>query len=142
MKNKIISLIAVLTFAAGYSAHAQIAIAVAKDENRSTIHWQLVWNAGYKTESIAKQKLRDMGYENVFTLTGGKDCGHNLTSGYWVIVETTFKMYDGKMKTSYGLGASSHSYSEAENRAVKNLSIHDWSWSKKHGYQVIERGTF
>ena len=90
----------------------------------------------------ARKKLMDEGYENVYTMPGNIKCGHNLTSGYWVVVEANYKIYDGSWKTSFGAGASSDSYSEAEDRAVKNLSIHDWSWEREDGYKISKQGTF
>ncbi len=122
-------------------ADAQIAIAVAHDDNGSSIHWQVAWNRGWETESVAKKMLTDMGYKNVYTLTGGEKRGHNLTTGYWVVVEAKHKIYDGTTKTSYGLGASLSSYTEAEVRAVSNLSQYDASWKISDGYIVSKKGT-
>lgn len=126
------------------NAKAQIGIAVAEDENGSSIKWQVVWNKGnsFETEQAAKRMLKAEGYDKVYTLSGGEKRGHHLTSGYWVVVEANHKIYDGTFKRSYGLGASSSSYSEAEQRAVSNLSQYDGSWDKSDGYEVDKRGVF
>lgn len=129
MKNLFL-LIGVFVLCGLLNIEAQIGIAVAKDENGSSVKWNVVWNQGYKTESIARQQLKDLGYTKVYTLTGGEKRGYKLESGYWVVVEARRKRYDGKMITSFGLGASATSYSEAEQRAVSNLSQYDWSWKK------------
>lgn len=141
-KIKIILSSIILGLLGVYEANAQIGIAVAKDEKGSSLEWSVVWNKGYQTESIAIQNLRDKGYKKVFSLTGGEKRGHKLESGYWVVVEATHKIYDGSLKTSFGLGASSSSYAEAEERAVSNLSQYDWSWKKSNGYSISKKGTF
>lgn len=141
MKKLILSIFTVLFFGT-LSSDAQIAIAVAKDKKGSSLEWQVVWNEGWKTESSARKKLRAKGYDKVTTLTGGSERGHNLTSGYWVVVECKRKNYDGSWKTSFGLGASKSSYGEAERRAVSNLSQYDWNWKKSNGYNISKKGTF
>ena len=47
--------------------NAPIEIAVAKDDNGSSLKWQIAWNNDYKTEATAKQKLKDKGYKKVYT---------------------------------------------------------------------------
>ena len=141
MKNIIFTIMTVL-FLGSLTSNAQIAIAVAKNKKGSSLEWMVVWNQGWKTEGAAKKKLRAKGYDRVYTLTGGEKRGHNLTSGYWVVVEASHRIYDGTRKTSFGLGASKSSYGEAERRAVSNLSQYDWTWKKSHGYSVSKRGRF
>ncbi len=141
-KLKVLLLMGIFGLIGVYKTTAQIGIAVAKDKNGSSIEWCVNWNEGYKTESIAKQKLKSKGYTKVYTLTGGEERGHKLTSGYWVVVEAKYKMYDGIIRTSFGLGASSSSYSEAEQRAVSNLSQYDWSWKKSNSYRISKKATF
>ena len=137
-------LLYLLLITAGGITHvqAQIAIAVAKDANGSSIHWSMAWNLSYGTESKAKQKLKDQGHKDVHALRGGTKCGHDLKSGFWVVVEARRKRYDGKIIVSYGMGASANSYKEAESRAVANLRQHDWNWDKTDGYRPLEKGTF
>lgn len=125
-----------------YSTTAQIGIAVAKDRNGSSVKWQLAYNHETKTENVARQQLKSKGYEKVYNLTGGKLRGHNLTGGYWVVVKANRKNYNGTVITSFGLGASSSSYSEAEERALSNLSQYDWSWKQSDGYVIAKKGTF
>jgi hypothetical protein len=135
--KKLFLLIPVCSIISISSIQAQIGIAVAKDENGSSIYYQVVWNKGYNTESTAKEMLVNKGYKNIFTLTGGEGCGHKLTSGYYVVVEAVRKNYH-----TFGMGASSDSYEQAEARAVKNLSQYDWSWNKKDGYTNVKQGRF
>ena len=122
--------------------NAQIGIAVAKDDNGSSLKWQIAWNNGYKTEATAKQKLKDKGYKKVYTLTGGESRGHKLTSGYWVVVEAHRINYKEVPITSFGLGASKNSFAEAEKSAISNLSQYDWSWKKSDGHSISKKGTF
>jgi len=124
------------------ASNAQVGFAIAIDENRSGLHWQWVkaekrYLAGIK----AKEMLRSKGYEKVTTQPCDK-CGHNLGSGYWVVVYSNYKIYDGSTKTGYGLGISTESHSEAERRAIRNLWQYN-SWSKsKDGYEIDESGRF
>ena len=125
------------------STSGGIGIAVARDKNGSSIRWHVAWVDGpsYKADRIATKRLKDKGNDRVYNQPGGEEQGHDLDGGYLVVVEST-RRSDGERKTSFGLGASSRSYSQAESRAVKNLSTHDWGWSKKHGYKVAKRGKF
>ena len=139
--KKSLLIIAVIFLAYTSESFGQIGFAVAKDDDHSSLRWQLIWNTK-NPDQVARKKLKDMGYENVYTLPGGEECGHNLTSGYWVVIEADHKLYNGTWKTSFGAGASSTSYYEAEARAVENLKIYDWSWDEEDGYQISKKGTF
>ncbi len=92
MKNLLITISLFFT----YNVYSQIGIAVAKDDNGSSVRWQVVYNEGWETESVARAKLKEQGYTNVYTLTGGEQRGHNLTSGYWIVVEAVRTNYEGK----------------------------------------------
>lgn len=139
--KKSLFVIALILLAYTSESFGQIGFAVAKDDDHSALRWQLIWNTKYP-DIKARNKLKDLGYENVYTLPGGKECGHNLTGGYWVVVEAYHELYNGKWKTSFGAGASKTSYNEAESRAVINLRTYDWSWERKDGYQISKKGTF
>lgn len=139
--KKSLFIIVLIFLAYTTESFGQIGFAVAKDDNHSSLRWQLIWNTKFP-DIEARKKLKNMGYDNVYTLPGGEECGHNLTSGYWVVVEANHKLYDGTWKTSFGAGASSSSYSEAESRAVENLRIYDWSWEKGDGYKISKQGRF
>ncbi|MCH8558633.1 MAG: hypothetical protein LAT84_12460 [Balneolia bacterium] len=142
--NSILVLALVLSGGLIAEANAQIAIAVAKDDNGSAIEWRVSTNGGsaWSTERAAREALESRGYRNVVGQAGGASRGHDLQSGYWVVVETNARMSDGRTIRSFGLGASSRSYSEAEERALSNLVQYFWSWRESHGYRVNDRGTF
>ncbi len=123
---------------------AGIGIAVVKDDNHSSILWRVGWAKGetYRAEAILFKELMTQGYKKIYTLTGGKQRGHYLDSGYWVVVEGNHKNYKGLHIKDFGLGASDKSYEEAEKRAVSNLMQYTGGWNPKFGYRVIQKGTF
>lgn len=129
----------------GIDAKAQIGIAVAKDEHNSAIKWQVVGgerNASAST-SKARQMLREEGYERVSGLNCREDCGHQLESGYYVVVKAVYNLpSNGRKKISYGLGASERNNEEATKRAISNLKTYDWSWRESYGYEVEKRDDF
>jgi|GEM_PF-3099261 len=136
-------LLLIITIISCLRVQAQICFAVAKDENGSSIKWEVAMNKGYlsDTEYAAMQALKNAGYKNITTLTC-PSCGHNLKSGYWVVVEKTYKRYDNKMITAFGMGASSNSIIEAEENAVKNMVMYCGSLNKSDGHTISEKGTF
>jgi hypothetical protein len=148
MKTKQILAIFILSFSftviiGVLKTNAQIGIAVAKDKNKSSIHWGIAFNHEHRTERVAREGLDNMGFTDVYTLTGGESEGHNLTSGYYVVVQGTSKCrVDGIMITSFGLGASSTSFAEAEERAVSNLGNYCSVWNEEDGYTISAKGTF
>ena len=125
------------------SLNAQIGIAVAKT-NESVVEWSVSWGKGSSLDCKmdARQKLIDKGYKNVSTLDGDDCCGHTIKSGYYVVVEGVAESDGESYIQEYGLGASSISYSEAEARAVKNLSVYANHWKPNDGYKTNKRGTF
>jgi len=134
MKKLILTSIVVLACYFMQESHAQISFVVAKEGSSSIAY--LVTHGGTSTNARKQLKAK---YPNNSASSQGCDteCGHKLTSGYYVIVKCLRKDYNGNPRTSYGLGASSTNWAEAEERAVKNLAMYDWNWSrKKHGYQV------
>lgn len=126
-------------------SQAQIAIAIAKNDKGSALRWQISWGNGslWDCKMAAKKALQNKGFKKVTTQDCIEKCGHGIKSGYYVVVEAKHKIYNETTKTSFGLGASSSSYGDAEKKAVINLGIYDWSWNKnKHGYSVVKRGTY
>jgi len=121
------------------TSNAQVGFAVAKDENGSALHWQ--WVKGETKSQAAREAermLQNKGYKKIIQ-QACDDC--DLDSGYWVVVYSTWKIYDGSNKTGYGFGISTSSYTDAEQRAVKHLSRYNWSWSEsKHGYKIDKSG--
>ena len=140
--NKILLAATLPMFAA--TATAQLGIAVAKDKNNSAIRYSVSTGGGsiWKAQDHARNTLKKQGYKKINTQTGNAKVGHDLASGVYGVVKVRYKL-NRKWRTSYGLGASSSSYAEAERRAVKNLSTYDWSWSTWRGKpQVFERRSF
>lgn len=143
MKNLLILFLFFGVFTSN-NAIAQIGIAVAKNSNNSAIEWRINWGSGsaWDCKMKAKKYLTNKGHQKVSTQDGNSCCGHNISSGYYVVVKSRYKIYDNSYKTSYGLGASSSSYSDAEMKAVKNLTTYNWSWKKRYGYSVEKKGSF
>jgi len=123
---------------------AQIAIAVAKEENYpfSAIEWRVEWGYGnYSDAELHSMKyLEAKGYKKVYNQVLDKEL-FKLTKGYWVVVKSERKD-DGKQITSFGLGVSADSYENAEKNAIINLADHDWNWKKSFGYKVDKMGLF
>lgn len=121
---------------------AQVGFAVAKDENRSGIKWAWAMDdTQSRASQSARQMLKDEGYDNVSTQPCDEDCGFQLSSGYWVVIQSVYEIYDGSVKTGFGMGVSVHSEYEAKQRALNNLEKYNWSYSEsKHQYRVIEKG--
>ena len=116
------------------NATAQVGIAVAKDDDHSTVRYCVSTGGGaaWRASDRARKTLKGEGYKKVFTQPGQVKAGHNIKSGVYVVVKVRYKL-NGRWRTSVGMGASESSYAEAEKRAVKNLSVHDWSWSPRRG---------
>ena len=126
----------------GYSAKAQLGFAVAKSCSGSSLDYAVTVNEGYQSEYLAKQNLKQMGFQRVYNLNGGDERGHNLQEGFYVVIKAERRNYLGKKIVSYGLGASSSSPHEAKERALSNLKQYDWAWKEIHGFEVIEEERF
>lgn len=144
--KKMLILLTMATILSVFSVNvnAQLGFAVAKDENGSSIRWKIAFVQGniFERGRTAVRRLESEGYKKVYNQTGSDKYGHDVATGYWVVVVAEHKIYDGSYKRSYGMGASSNSYSEAEKRATVNLSTYDWSWNRSNGYKVDRRGTY
>ncbi len=141
--TRLLILIGTVFFLGVSKTQAQIGIAIAKQKG-SAVEWRISWGNGdaWDCKMAAKKYLQKKGYSNVATQDCNTKCGHSISSGYYVVVKARHKIYDGSYKTSYGLGASTSSYSDAKTKAVKNLSIYDWSWKKSDGVSVEKQGTY
>lgn len=132
----------IIAFSYANTSNAQIGFAIAQDENRSAIHWQMTTDeSSSRANTKARLMLKDNGYNRV-TIQPCSDCGHNISSGYWVVVQSDYKIYDGSTKTGFGLGVSTSSISDAERKAVKNLSQYNWSWKTSDKYWTSNSGQF
>lgn len=140
--RKSITVLITLMVLGSFSLRAQLGFTVAKSKIGSSLEYALVFNEGYQSEYLAKKSLKSKGYQRVYNLNGGSKRGHNLKSGFYVVIKAQRKSYLGKRIVSYGLGASEKGYQDALNKAISNLRQYDWAWRESHGYEEIERGSF
>jgi len=125
----------------GFNGKAQLALAVAKNENGSSIKYSL--HSGAKMDdAIAKVKkeIEDQSFKNVMILKSSENTGHELNKGFYVLIISSRKDYAGKLFVSYGLGASSKSKQEAIERAIIHLKEYDWGYEAKYGYAIEKEG--
>lgn len=127
----------------GIYSQSQIVLVVAKDKESSALDYKVEWGYTYPYEATdaARKYMANKGYTTVSDQPC-QECGDSIKEGIYVVVKSSYQTYDKKTKISYGMGASRSSAQEAEQRAVKNLGIYDWSWKKSNGYQVMESNNF
>jgi len=140
MKNKQFVLFLFLCTALHLASYSQIAFGVAKDENRSAIDYKVEWGYtySYQAQNAADKYLKNKGYKDI----SSPAVGGNIPSGYYVVVKSSYKDYQGKIHTSMGMGVSPATYVEAEQKAVENIGTYDWSWKKGTEYIIVEKGEF
>ena len=71
---------------------------------------------------------------------GGPRCDTwAFTSGYWTLIQTRFSNSSYSFHTiAAGVGTTEDA---ASANAVKNLGLHNWSWSPAtHGYEGVDTG--
>lgn len=136
-----------------FTSHAGLGLAVIRDKDTHSLGYGYAyldgpsWKASDAAKKEAEKYAKKQGwskkthYDYIYKLSGNEKYGHNINSGYVVIVRAQYKS-NGKMKTSYGLGGSANSYREAEERAIKHLSTYDWSWRKSNGHSIEKRFKF
>jgi len=126
------------------TSSAQIAIAVAKEENYpfSQIEYRVEWGYGnrWDAEMHSMKYLKDKGYKNIILPLLYKERS-KLTNGFWVVIKTE-RIQDGKQKVGFSLGASADSQSDAEKNAVENLANNDGNWRSSQGYSIDKKGLF
>jgi len=125
------------------NTYSQIVLVVAKDKDHSAIDFKVEWGYTYHYEAkdAAQKYMANKGYTTVSDQPC-EECGDTIKEGVYVVIKTTYQTYDKKTRVSYGMGASRSSAQEAEQWAVKNLGIYDWSWKKSNGYVVVETNNF
>jgi hypothetical protein len=143
MKNKHFIIVLLLNVLISHLTSAQIVLVVAKDKDHSAIDFKVEWGYTYHYEAkdAAQKYMANKGYTTVSDQPC-EECGDSIKEGVYVVIKTTYQTYDKKTRVSYGMGASRSSAQEAEQRAVKNLGIYDWTWKKSNGYQVVETNNF
>lgn len=121
--------------------YSQIALAVSKNDNGSSVKYSLqVGNTMEEAYSKAQAALEEQDLKNIFVLKSTENTGHNLKSGFYVLIISSRKILGGKFFVSYGLGVSPNSRQEAINRAVEHLKEHDWGYENEYGYAFEKEG--
>ena len=125
---------------------AQIAMAVVEDNKRSVLDYKVEWGFEFRHQCAkrAYDYLKSIGYEkNIHDrMILYKDGEVVITSGYYVVVKSTYTEPEGLVKTGIGMGVSSVSYEEATTRAIKNLFDYSYTWKQSYGYDIVEKGLF
>ncbi len=137
-------LIIFLPFILVNTASAQVAMAVAKQEDYpfSQLEYRVEWGYGnrWDAEMHCMKYLEDKGYKKVISPLLYNERA-KLTKGFWVVIKTE-RLEDRKQKVTFSLGASADSQADAEKNAVENLAKNDWNWKSLHGYSVDKSGIF
>jgi hypothetical protein len=121
--------------------NAQLALAVAKNDNGSSIKYSLKLGKSIEDAAAQAQKeLEDLEFKNINILKSTENTGHGLTKGFYVLLISSRKDYAGKLFVSYGLGASEKSRQEAIDRAILHMTEFDWGYDKKYGFAVEKEG--
>ena len=122
-------------------SYSQIALAVSKNENGSSVKYSLqVGSTLDEAYAKAQKDLDDQNLKNIFVLKSTENTGHDLKSGYYVLIISSRKTLGGKFFVSYGLGVSQKSRQEAIDRAVVHLKEYDWGYEKEDGYAFEKDG--
>lgn len=140
MKIKILALGFLVFITTSSLSYSQVALAVAKNANGSSIKYSLQTGATLDEAYTKAQKdLEDQGLSNVFVLKSTEKTGHELNSGHYVLIVSSRKN-GGRFFVSYGLGVSQNSKQEAEQRAIIHLMEHDWGYDKDMGHAIEKEG--
>jgi hypothetical protein len=124
-----------------FNVNAQFALAVAKNDNGSSVKYSLKLAPSFdEAAKQAKKELEDLSQKNIFVLKSTEKTGHELSKGFYVLIISSRKDYAGKLFISYGLGASSISKEEALSRAIEHLKEFDWGYDEKYGYAIEREG--
>ena len=119
---------------------AQIALAVEKNENGSSVKYAIRTGKDLN-EALqnAYQALKDTGATGMIVkMKPEADCGQNLNKGYYVLIRCNRKS-GGRFLLTYGLGAGENR-EEAIKRALIHLKEFDWGYEDKYGYGIVEEG--
>ncbi len=126
-----------------YSAttYAQMALAVSKNENGSTVKYSLqIGSTLDEAYAKAQSDLEEQDLKNVFVLKSTENTGHILKSGNYVLIVSSRKILGGKFFVSYGLGVSPTSREEAIQRAIVHLKENDWGYENNFGFAIEKEG--
>jgi len=141
MKIKEIALCFALLLATFSTSNAQIALAVSKNDNGSSVKYSLKVGVTMDEAFASAQKdLEDQEFKNVYILRSTENTGHKSKSGHYVLIIASRKN-GGRFFVSYGLGVSEKSSTEAEERAITHLKEWDLGYDKeRHGYSIEKQG--
>jgi hypothetical protein len=127
-------------FLISFSTQAQIALAVEKNDNGSSVKYAI--RSGKDLNDAlqnAYQALKDTGATGMIVkMKQEADCGHELNKGYYVLIRCDRKS-GGRFLLTYGLGAGS-TREEALKRALIHLKEFDWGYEDKYGYGIVKEG--
>ncbi len=123
------------------SAYSQIALAVSKNANGSSVKYSLELGSTMdEAYSKAQKVLEELDFKNVFVLKSTENTGHDLKSGFYVLIVSSRKSSGGKFFVSYGLGVSPNSKQEAIQRAILHLKENDWGYENGDPYAFEKEG--
>ncbi len=123
-----------------FNLSAQIGLAVAKNDNGSSVKYALETSTNVN-DAIAKavKVLEAEEVKNIFKLKSTEDTGHELNQGEYVLILSSRKI-SGKFFLSYGLGASKESKEDAIKKAIVHLKEFDWGYENDFGYKIEKEG--
>jgi len=126
-----------------FDASPVLAFAVAKDDKGSSKGWQITWGKGKYAKSKVKRALKSKGFSKIIFQSAHEEYGHLLNRGFWVVVKSERTAANGGKKfVSYGMGADTGNYANAEKKALLNLKKYDPQWEESYGYKVSKSGAF
>lgn len=127
-------------FLSSFAANAQMAIAVSKNNNGSSVKY--AFETGKTIDEALKNAvdvLKEENAKNIFKLKSTEKTGHELHEGYYVIILSSRKI-SGRFFLSYGLGASKDSRQDAIKKAIVHLKEFDWGYENNMGYKIEKEG--
>lgn len=136
-----VAFILLLVFSITSKVSAQIALAVAKNDNGSSVKYSLKTGATLEEAyTNAKKALEEEEMQNIYLLRSSENTGHELKSGHFVLIIASRKN-GGRFFISYGLGISEKSKAEAVERAITHLKEWDLGFDKsRHSYSIEKEG--
>lgn len=141
MKIFKIAICFILFFNIKSEVNAQLALAVAKNDNGSSVNYSLkTGNTLKEAYANAEKELEDEELQNIYVLRSSENTGHELKSGHYVLIVASRKN-GGRFFVSYGLGVSEKSKAEAIERAIIHLKEWDLGFDKsRHSYSFEKEG--
>jgi len=141
LKNNILQVLLVCSFVfLAISSNAQMAIAVSKNNNGSSVKY--AFETGKTIDEALNNAVNTLKAEdakNIFKLKSTEKTGHELREGYYVVILSSRKV-GGRFFLSYGLGASKDSKQDAIKKAIVHLKEFDWGYENDMGYKIEKEG--